>query len=105
MGRINKYLSADEIDESAISHDESIKTPIIMESCTFSWNNNEAPTLKNISVQIKKKKLVAIVGMVGSGKSSFLSSLLGDMLKIKGTVNVNVINKYLKINCLSNNNI
>jgi len=32
---------------------------------------------------------VAVVGQVGSGKSSILSAILGDMEKIKGNVNVN----------------
>ena len=33
---------------------------------------------------------MAVVGQVGSGKSSLLSSLLGSMKKRSGTVNVNV---------------
>jgi len=35
---------------------------------------------------IKKGTLVAVVGTVGSGKSSFLSCVLGDMRKISGKV-------------------
>ncbi|HEY6438058.1 MAG TPA: ABC transporter transmembrane domain-containing protein [Ignavibacteriaceae bacterium] len=47
------------------------------------------PTLNNISLKIKRNKLIAIVGQVGSGKSSLLSALLGDMIKTEGKVNVN----------------
>jgi ATP-binding cassette subfamily C (CFTR/MRP) protein 1 len=47
------------------------------------------PTLNNISLKIGKNKLIAIVGQVGSGKSSLLSALLGDMIKTEGKVNVN----------------
>lgn len=35
--------------------------------------------------------LVAVVGTVGSGKSSLLQALLGEMEKIKGTVTIKVI--------------
>ena len=78
------------MDENSTSHDKNIETPIVIESGTFQWTKDDAPSLKNISLQIKKKKLVAIVGQVGSGKSSLLSAILGDMHKVKGSVNVNV---------------
>ena len=37
-------------------------------------------TLKNIELTINKGDFVAIVGQTGSGKSSILSSIIGDML-------------------------
>ncbi|CAK9253360.1 unnamed protein product, partial [Sphagnum jensenii] len=89
LRRIDKYLNADEIDENAISHNENVNYSIVVENATFSWTKNLTPTLKNISFEIKKKKLVAIVGRVGDGKSSILSALLGDMEKLKGSVNIN----------------
>jgi len=87
LRRVNKYLNADEIDENSISHNENAKFSIVIENGTFSWGKGQSPTLKNISLQIKKKNLVAIVGQVGCGKSSILSAILGDMEKIKGSVN------------------
>ena len=39
-------------------------------------------TLKNINLDIKKGEFVIIVGKVGSGKSSLLSSIYGDMLYV-----------------------
>ena len=83
-------MNAEELDENAISYDPNVDKPIVVEDATFSWNRDESPTLKNISVEIKPKKLVAIVGQIGSGKSSFLSAILGDMQKINGFVNINV---------------
>ncbi len=42
----------------------------------------------SINLQIQQGSLVALVGMVGSGKSSILAALLGEMNKVHGRVNV-----------------
>jgi ATP-binding cassette subfamily C (CFTR/MRP) protein 1 len=42
-------------------------------------------TLKDISCKIEAGSLVAVVGSVGSGKSSFLSAILGEMEPIHGS--------------------
>lgn len=48
-------------------------------------NTREARiALKNISCSIERGSLVAVVGSVGSGKSSFLSAILGEMESIDG---------------------
>mmetsp|Transcript_3880 Transcript_3880/g.5967 ORF Transcript_3880/g.5967 Transcript_3880/m.5967 type:complete len:1464 (+) Transcript_3880:108-4499(+) len=48
-------------------------------------NTREARiALKNIACSIERGSLVAIVGSVGSGKSSFLSAVLGEMESIDG---------------------
>jgi ABC-type transport system involved in cytochrome bd biosynthesis fused ATPase/permease subunit len=41
--------------------------------------------LKNINITIKKGQCVALIGKVGSGKSSFLSCLSGEMYSQQGT--------------------
>lgn len=41
-------------------------------------------------MSIPEGSLVAVVGHVGSGKSSLLSALLGEMDKLEGTVAVKV---------------
>ena len=42
----------------------------------------------SLNVEFREGSLIALVGMVGSGKSSFLSSLLGEMSKVTGRVQV-----------------
>ena len=81
-------MNADEIDETAIFHKENRETPVVMENASFKWAKDGPTALKNMSLRIKKNKLVAVVGQVGAGKSSLLSALLGDLEKLKGIVNV-----------------
>lgn len=52
-----------------------------------------------LNVCIPEGSLVAVVGPVGSGKSSLLSALLGEMDKLEGTVIVQVT---ILANCTDN---
>jgi ABC-type multidrug transport system fused ATPase/permease subunit len=89
--RLKSLLSADEIDPNLVEResndeDESIK----VENADFSWEaGNIDPTLKNINLDIKKGALIAVIGRVGSSKSSLISALLGEMEKLRGYVGVN----------------
>lgn len=50
-------------------------------------NKEEKPfALDSLSLRIPKGAFIAIVGRVGSGKSSFLQALVGEMRKTKGEV-------------------
>jgi ABC-type multidrug transport system fused ATPase/permease subunit len=54
---------------------------------SFSWDaEQQDPTLSDISLNFPKGKLTMIVGRVGSGKSSLLSALLGEMTTASGTI-------------------
>jgi len=45
-----------------------------------------APFLRNINVRVPHGSLVAVVGAVGSGKSSLLNALVGEMKQTKGNI-------------------
>lgn len=64
----------------------SAKTPVIVDDGDFSWEGDEV-CIKNINIKAGKGSLVAIVGTVGCGKTSVISAILGEMEKLKGTVN------------------
>jgi ABC-type Mn2+/Zn2+ transport system ATPase subunit len=51
----------------------------------------------SIDINIPEGSLVAIVGRVGSGKSSLLSAILGEMECISGKSNIKVCNTNLHI--------
>ncbi|KAI9326765.1 P-loop containing nucleoside triphosphate hydrolase protein [Zopfochytrium polystomum] len=50
--------------------------------------STDRPTLRNITLRVPKGSLVAVVGTVGSGKSSLLNAITGEMKKLQGTVTV-----------------
>ncbi|OMJ18183.1 Metal resistance protein YCF1 [Smittium culicis] len=52
-------------------------------------SSSSSPTLNNISFSAKQGELVAVSGITGAGKSSLLISLLGEMYKSKGTIQIN----------------
>ncbi|CAH1990666.1 unnamed protein product [Acanthoscelides obtectus] len=83
--RINKFMNAEELDPDNATHEPNNEEPLIIENGTFSWG--EDPVLKNINLRFKKNTLTAVVGTVGSGKSSLVSALLGEMDKRSGHVN------------------
>lgn len=57
----------------------------MIENGSFSWD--EDLVLKNINIRLSKGSLSAVVGSVGSGKSSLVNALLGEMTKTSGRVN------------------
>ena len=60
--------------------------------CSFSWKGRDdgSPAIQDISITINYGELVAVVGVVGSGKSSLISGLLGDMYKVTGQASISV---------------
>ncbi|XP_077545823.1 multidrug resistance-associated protein 1-like isoform X2 [Haemaphysalis longicornis] len=65
------------------------KGRVKLEMCTFSWNHPKdqaPPQLEGLSLDILPGSLVGVVGFVGSGKSSLLSAIMGEMRCISGKV-------------------
>ncbi|VEN58525.1 unnamed protein product, partial [Callosobruchus maculatus] len=83
--RLNDFLNAEELDPNNVTHEPNKEAPLTIENGTFSWG--EDPILTDINVRCERNSLVAIVGSVGSGKSSLISALLGEMYKLSGKVN------------------
>ncbi|XP_064172603.1 multidrug resistance-associated protein 1 [Anguilla rostrata] len=89
LKRLRVFLSHEELEDSvdntAIT---SSSDSVVISNSTFSWSRTDPPTLKRINVRIPEGSLVAVVGHVGSGKSSLLSALLGEMHKQEGSVSM-----------------
>lgn len=95
LGRLEKFMRSEELDTNAVDRksiegDEDLA--ISARSASFSWtepdSSHEQSTsiLADINLEVKKGALVAVVGTVGSGKSSLLACLLGEMPKLHGKV-------------------
>ncbi|CAF3667384.1 unnamed protein product [Adineta steineri] len=71
---------------STSSIDQEEKGKIIMSNASFSWHDDH-PFLSSINLIIESGTFIGIVGQVGSGKSSLLSAILGEMNLINGQIN------------------
>ena len=50
-------------------------------------------SIYSIDLTVKEGALIAVVGQVGTGKTSLISAMLGEMEKVQGKVNVKVCNR------------
>jgi ABC-type multidrug transport system fused ATPase/permease subunit len=100
VGRLTSYLTAEEIQPEAVVTKPPVETvgeeTVLIRDGTFSWNRHENKTaLKDINFSASKGELSCIVGRVGAGKSSFLQSILGDLWKLQGHVEVHGLVAYV----------
>ena len=64
LKRVNDYLNSKEINTKAISRDKSDSNAIEMKNASFTWDTEAPPAIENVSFDIPKGSLVAIVGQV-----------------------------------------
>uniref|UniRef100_A0A3P8TUN4 ABC-type glutathione-S-conjugate transporter n=1 Tax=Amphiprion percula TaxID=161767 RepID=A0A3P8TUN4_AMPPE len=90
LRRLGKYLCSEELKVDNVSKAplSSDGDDVVLENGTFSWSAEGAPCLKRINIRVPRGSLVAVVGHVGSGKSSLLSAMLGETEKRSGQVSV-----------------
>lgn len=108
--RIEEFLMAEEVADD-IEYNAKLESAITMEDATFTWEQTKALTnddkpedeengastpstmtmiepfqLPNMNLSIGRSELVGLIGSVGSGKSSLLSALGGEMRRSSGSV-------------------
>uniref|UniRef100_A0A3Q3LYS7 Multidrug resistance-associated protein 4-like n=1 Tax=Labrus bergylta TaxID=56723 RepID=A0A3Q3LYS7_9LABR len=89
--RIQEFLLLDEITNvgEALPQEEKKDASVLVKDLTCYWDKNlDAPSLQNISFTLNSNQLVAVIGPVGAGKSSLLSSILGELPDDKGVLKV-----------------
>ncbi|CAG5933599.1 unnamed protein product, partial [Menidia menidia] len=89
--RFGEFLMLDEITKVSVATPEEEKKNTVVEvnDLTCYWDKSlDAPSLKDISFSLTSKQLLAVIGTVGAGKSSLLSSILGELPSDKGQLKV-----------------
>uniref|UniRef100_A0A7N9CEL7 Multidrug resistance-associated protein 1-like n=1 Tax=Macaca fascicularis TaxID=9541 RepID=A0A7N9CEL7_MACFA len=86
LGRLEDFLHTEELLPQNIETNYIGDHAIEFTDASFSWNKTGMPVLKDLNIKIPEGALVAVVGQVGSGKSSMLSAILGEMEKLTGVV-------------------
>ncbi|XP_020887120.1 ABC transporter C family member 13 isoform X3 [Arabidopsis lyrata subsp. lyrata] len=93
--RVSKFLCCLEhsrdfsIDSGLTSEDLAV----FVEDASSTWSSNLEEdynlTIKHVSLRVPKGSFVAVIGEVGSGKTSLLNSLLGEMRCVHGSILLN----------------
>ncbi|EEC72935.1 hypothetical protein OsI_06791 [Oryza sativa Indica Group] len=89
LDRICSFMHLEELSSDVVTKLPRGTTDVSIEvrNGQFSWNtSSEVPTLRNLNFRIRQGMRVAICGTVGSGKSSLLSCILGEIPRLSGDV-------------------
>lgn len=91
--RIKEFLCSEELNANVVNRVNRASTTspaVSVVAGEFTWDQTteSTSTLRDMNINIRTGQLVAVVGSVGSGKTSLLSALLGEMHKVNGNVTV-----------------
>ncbi|KAF5286380.1 hypothetical protein FQR65_LT12631 [Abscondita terminalis] len=89
IARMNKFLMSHEVTPDIVQNVDREKNKVL-EICkaSGSWTNSSKDALINLNLNITRGSLTAIVGTVGSGKSSLLNIILKELRITNGDVEV-----------------
>lgn len=93
--RVRDFLVSEEISHKRFYRHEDAKlesgdVSVAVDNCSFGWSSdtNDGYALKNINFEARKGELSCIVGKIGSGKTSFMKALLGELFCHEGSTTV-----------------
>ncbi|XAR56775.1 Xenobiotic-transporting ATPase [Bertholletia excelsa] len=98
LDRISSFLCLEDLQTDVIERlPKSISEKAIeIIDGNFSWDlSSPNPTLKDINISVPHGMRVAVCGTVGSGKSSLLSCILGEVPKTSGTIKLSGAKAYV----------
>ncbi|GMT16667.1 hypothetical protein PFISCL1PPCAC_7964, partial [Pristionchus fissidentatus] len=92
--RLKSFFVSEELDESNVTRNanpDSSLNSVEFRRVDAVWDEHESakPTLREIDTLVKRGSFISVVGTVGSGKSSVLSAMLGELTRLRGEIRVN----------------
>ncbi|XP_042518168.1 ABC transporter C family member 3-like isoform X1 [Macadamia integrifolia] len=98
LDRITSFLRLDDLNPNIVQKlpRDGAKVAIEIVKGNFSWDLHSSDlTLKDLNFRVYHGMRVAICGSIGSGKSSLLSCILGEVPKVSGTIKLNGTKAYV----------
>ncbi|KAF3778702.1 ABC transporter C family member 8 [Nymphaea thermarum] len=87
LDRLDRFLIDDELELIARDDGQISDSSVEINEGTFSWDPDaHTPTLRGISLAVRRGEKIAVCGAVGAGKSSLLQAILGEMPRLSGSV-------------------
>ncbi|KAG0225249.1 ATP-binding cassette transporter 1 [Mortierella sp. GBAus27b] len=97
LGRLHKFLTSSEVDPHAIIVEDprklsgrhaTDKYTLLAKDASYSWHKDSSPVISDINLALQKDCLLSVIGRVGSGKSSLVAALCGDLERVSGEIRV-----------------
>ena len=93
LKRVRNLIQLPDMDPSAYyspQRPEALDAAVVMDQAEFSWKQENENVFKPnvINLNVRKDQFIAIVGRVGSGKSSLLQAITGDLVRCSGRISV-----------------
>ncbi|CAF5002192.1 unnamed protein product, partial [Rotaria sp. Silwood1] len=89
--RINQFMNlwkqthAKTLEEQTTDISKLIPGSIVMDRASFTWSSIQSAQLTEIDLNLNAGSLAGVVGATGSGKSSLLAAILGEMSLVQGS--------------------
>jgi len=91
VSRLTSFFQAEELQNDAVTRLDASENlgdeAVVLQDASFTWDRDgDKKCLTDIDFIARKGELSCVVGRVGSGKSSILQAILGDVWKLQGDV-------------------
>lgn len=96
--RIRQFLATSKIDRNAyftplqmVADEEMCDNAMLaLSKCQFAYNTTTDFKLDKLSFTVSRGEFVGIIGRVGSGKSSLLAAVLGELQRLSGQIGIDL---------------